>query len=107
MKFYTADRETGTFIEAFDSYHEAVDAIKRYEESDKEEGTYTEDFYEVEAENHCRVNDRTFRIREEFWPQWGEEIGVTIEPYVTIKEIIHLAKEWGTSVDALMEQVEW
>lgn len=54
-KFYTADREAGNFIEAFDTYQEAADAIRTYEEADKAEGIYTPNFYEIEDEEHRTV----------------------------------------------------
>lgn len=55
MKFYTSDRETGTFIEAFDTYQEALDEIKKYEQEDKQNGEYEEDFYSIVDENHCEI----------------------------------------------------
>lgn len=55
MKMYTADRETGTFIEEIDSIAEGLKLIEEYEEEDKKEGTYTEDFYDIVYENHVSV----------------------------------------------------
>lgn len=55
MRFYTANRETGTFIDEFDTYEEAKKAIEEYEEQDKTDGIYEADFYEVEDENHCPI----------------------------------------------------
>lgn len=55
MKFYTADRETGTFIEEFDTYQEAVNEIKKYEQEDKQNGEYEEGFYSIVDENHCTI----------------------------------------------------
>ena len=57
MKYYTADKETGTFIEAFDTYAEALDAIDEYEAQDKADGNYEEDFYDVVDEDHCSVEE--------------------------------------------------
>ena len=48
-KFATAARETGDLIEFFHRKEAADAAIAAYEASDKEEGTFEEDFYEVEA----------------------------------------------------------
>lgn len=48
MKFYTADREAGNRIEAFNTLEEAMQAIVAYEEEDKQDGTFTPDFYEVQ-----------------------------------------------------------
>lgn len=52
MKIYTADRETGTFIEECASIDEALAKIEEYEEADKKEGTYEEGFYDVVNEDH-------------------------------------------------------
>lgn len=47
MRFITRDREAGNEIERFATLEEAKKAIKSYEEIDKAEETYTEDFYEI------------------------------------------------------------
>lgn len=52
MKIYTANRETGTFIDEFKSIEDAQNAIKQYEECDREEGVYEENFYDVVNDNH-------------------------------------------------------
>nr|DAF79765.1 MAG TPA: YaiA protein [Caudoviricetes sp.] len=57
MKYYTADRETGTFIEEFNSYEEALDAISNYEQEDKNNGDYEENFYSVVDESHCTITE--------------------------------------------------
>ena len=57
MKIFTADRETGTFIEEFATVEEARKAIKAYEDEDKAEGIFEEDFYDVVDEDHCTIND--------------------------------------------------
>lgn len=41
------DREAGNLIEKFYSLEEAQTALAEYEQEDKENGTYTEDFYEI------------------------------------------------------------
>ena len=53
MKLFTADRETGTFIEPVESIEEGIALIAKYEESDKSEGTFEDDFYDVVDVNHC------------------------------------------------------
>ena len=55
MKIYTADKETGTFIEEFATIEEAKKAIESYEAADIADGTYEEDFYAVVDENHMVV----------------------------------------------------
>lgn len=47
MRVYTADKEAGNKIEAFETVEEAREAIVAYEEEDKREGTYTLNFYDV------------------------------------------------------------
>ena len=51
MKYYTCDRETWTIIDICDSLEEAKQIIKEYEESDKADGTFTQDFYDIIDEN--------------------------------------------------------
>ena len=41
------DREAGNIIEFFTTVREAKSAIREYEEEDRDEGTYTPNFYEV------------------------------------------------------------
>lgn len=55
--YYTADRETGTFIEGFKTIREALAAIKSYEKYDVRKGIYEADFYDVVNEEHCTVTD--------------------------------------------------
>ena len=49
-KFWTGDREAGNKIECFDTLEQAREAIAKYEESDKSEGIYEEDFYAIYCE---------------------------------------------------------
>lgn len=51
-KVFTADRETGTFIDEFASIEEARVAIQQYEESDKADGIYEPNFYDIVDEEH-------------------------------------------------------
>lgn len=52
---YTADRETGTFIEQCDTIEHAKMKIAEYEEQDKKDDTYEEDFYDIVDEDHCHI----------------------------------------------------
>lgn len=45
--YVVRDREAGNVVERFDSLEEAETALRGYEESDKSEGIYEADFYEV------------------------------------------------------------
>lgn len=49
MKYVTRDREAGNIIDQFNALEEAEAAIRQYEEDDKADGIYTENFYEVAA----------------------------------------------------------
>lgn len=55
MKIYTADRETGTFIEECRSVSEAREFIADYEAMDMQDGTFEPDFYDIVDENHCSI----------------------------------------------------
>ena len=50
--------------------------------------------------------EKKYRIKEEYWYLWGSGVGVYDSPIVDLNEIKHLAKEWDTDIDELMEQVE-
>lgn len=52
---YTADKETGSIIESFQTIAEALLAISKYEACDVIDGTYTPDFYCVVNENRCII----------------------------------------------------
>lgn len=54
---YVADRETGTFIELVKSIEAGKELIKKFEEQDKEEGIYEEDFYAIVDAFHCEVEE--------------------------------------------------
>lgn len=54
-KYYTADRETGTFMEECSSIEEAREVIASYEEQDKINDVYSENFYAIVDEDHCTV----------------------------------------------------
>jgi hypothetical protein len=52
---YTADKETGTFIEKVGTIDQGLELIREYEEEDKNDGTYTPDFYDIVNERHISV----------------------------------------------------
>ena len=62
MKLYTADRETGTFIDMVSSIEKGYELIRKYENADKEDGTYEYGFYTVVDENHCDVKYTVFWV---------------------------------------------
>lgn len=55
MKYYICGLSTWTIFDVCDSLEEAKQIIKEYEESDKDDGTYTEDFYYIVNENKNSV----------------------------------------------------
>lgn len=57
MKLYTACRETGDFIEEVNSIQEGKDLIKKYEEIDRSEGDYEDNFYAIVNEDHEEVSE--------------------------------------------------
>lgn len=46
-KYVIQDREAGNKIEWFETLEEAEKCLKEYEEEDKKDGIYEEDFYEI------------------------------------------------------------
>lgn len=52
---YTADKETGTFIEKVESIDQGLKMIAVYEWQDKVNGCYEPGFYDIVDENHCSV----------------------------------------------------
>lgn len=50
MMYIIRDREAGNEIARFNSLAEAEQELRAYEEADKNEGTFTEDFYEIVTE---------------------------------------------------------
>ena len=52
MKIYTADKETGTFIDECKDKKKKKKLIQQYEEEDRKENIYTADFYDIVNEFH-------------------------------------------------------
>ena len=52
---YTAAKESGDFIEEVGTISEGLALIAQYEEQDKQEGIYTEGFYDIVNELHESV----------------------------------------------------
>lgn len=50
MMYIIRDREAGNEIARFSSLAEAEQELRAYEEADKNEGNFTEDFYEIVTE---------------------------------------------------------
>ena len=50
-KYIIQDKEAGNIIESNLTLEKANELLKLYEETDKKEGNYTPDFYEIVLEN--------------------------------------------------------
>lgn len=55
MRYWTRDREAGNKIECFEKLEEARKALAAYEEEDKKNGTFTDDFYEIYDEQEEEI----------------------------------------------------
>lgn len=63
MKYITEDYETGTTIDEFQTREEALEAIMKYEQADKDDGTYTDGFYAIRhGDNVERVYDADLEL---------------------------------------------
>lgn len=56
QRIFTADRETGTFIDEAATIEEARRLIEGYEQEDRENGEYTADFYNIVDQNHVSID---------------------------------------------------
>ena len=54
-KYIVQDRESGNFIDAYETENEAEIAIYNFEKQDKKDGTYTPDFYEIKLTKALRM----------------------------------------------------
>lgn len=76
MKYYIVDRETHNVIDYAFSVNEAKDIIKAFEQEDKQEGNYTEDFYEIirkDGENKTMIKREYEKVKtllNEFDCEW-------------------------------------
>lgn len=54
-KLYVCCKETGDKIERVASVEVGLELIKEYEEEDKKEGNYVEDFYDIVDEDYNSI----------------------------------------------------
>ena len=98
QKCFTACRETGDFIEPFDSIEDAGKAIEKYESDDKNDGTYVEDFYDVVDSDHMSLskpeNRGGFRPNSGR-PRKGSARLVTYVKPSTASQIAEISEELG------------
>lgn len=57
MIYIVRDRETGTPIEWTATREEAEKILEKFEETDRKEGTFTEDFYEIHEADEPTIKD--------------------------------------------------
>lgn len=50
MRYVIQDKEAGNLIDVFETKEQAENELKKYEEQDKKDNCYTEDFYEIEEQ---------------------------------------------------------
>lgn len=63
MTYITEDYETGTTIDEFQTREEALEAITKYEQADKDDGTYTDGFYAIRHDDNVeRVYDADLKL---------------------------------------------
>lgn len=100
MKMYTAQRENGWKIEEVESLVEGMELIKQYEEQDKHEGTYEEDYYEVVNESGEKITQFVVELTDQNGATSpidtveGPE-GYTAEQYVRdCEEVAGSDEEW-------------
>ncbi len=99
MKLYTANKETGAFIEEVRSIIDGQNTIRLYEERDREDGAFTDGFYDIVNEEHESVeqettlyadydNDRFFEIVRNNGSglNWCIEYGTDEDGYFVITE---------------------
>ena len=102
-KYAIRDREAGNVIEFVDSMAEGEKLIREYEESDKEDGTYEENFYEC-------VCTEVYTVFGVGGDRDGETIYTTNEYYKAIKVAKEHEDEYPLGV-AIIDQdgkdVEW
>lgn len=46
-KYVVQERETGTILDDANTLEQAEEIVRAFEEADKNEGNYTEDYYEI------------------------------------------------------------
>ena len=99
MKYYTADREAGNRIDCFSTKEEAMKAIERYEQEDRDDGIYVENFYDVEEEPEGMDDFKfTKEDAEEFIKQLQDYIdGGGDNAETAQKQIDALVREYGVN----------
>ena len=54
--FIIRDREAGNVIDTFITYEQALKTMQEYEEDDRRDGSYTDDFYEITTQEQAEAH---------------------------------------------------
>lgn len=75
MKYITEDYETGTAIDEFDTYADALEAVAQYEQDDRENDCYVDGFYAIrhgdEVERIYDAQDNIARAKKLTYSSMG------------------------------------
>lgn len=75
MKYITEDYETGTTIDEFDTYADALEAVAQYEQDDRENDCYVDGFYAIrhgdEVERIYDAQDNIARAKKLTYSSMG------------------------------------
>jgi hypothetical protein len=58
-RYIIRDREAGNFIDEYSSMNKAQEALNRFEKSDKKEGIFVPNFYEIIIKNENKELEKT------------------------------------------------
>ena len=64
MKIYTANRDTGSFIEEAESVDMAKAMIRFYENEDKRNDVFEPNFYDVVNQNHESLLQENLKLQQ-------------------------------------------
>ena len=81
-KYIIRDREAGNIIEQVTTHKEAEEIVQKYEEEDKKEGNYTEDFYEI-IEGQPEISEIIRKMTDLNRTAFAKKYGI---PYRTVDD---------------------
>ena len=107
MAFIIQDRESGNKIDEFATLEQAQNALTKYEETDKAEGTYTPDFYQIVEIFYTVERTYTDTAERDLFDgtQWHDENGV-----ITCwddRSTLYLDKETAKKYFDIADKTEW
>lgn len=73
IKYITQDREAGNVIDEFETRAEAEAAIRAYEEDDRANGCYEEDFYDIKEREEIEAYE-VWRVPNGRFDDWRKGI---------------------------------